>query len=32
MTKLSKFRLASASHQVTWDHLHWTYIFISNFS
>ena len=32
MTRLSKFRLSSASHQVTWDRLHWNYIFISNFS
>jgi len=32
MTKLSKFRLSSASRQVTSDRLHWNYIFISNFS
>ena len=28
----SKFRLSSASLQVTWVRLHWNYIFISNFS
>jgi len=27
MTKLSKFRLSSASRQVTWDHLHWNYFY-----
>jgi len=32
MTKLSKFRLSSASRQVAWDRLHWNYIFMSNFS
>jgi len=32
MAKLSKFRLYSATCQVTWDRLHWNYIFISNFS
>jgi len=32
MTKLSTFRLSSASHQVTWDCFHWNYIFISTFS
>jgi len=32
MTKLSKFRLSSTSHQVTWVRFHWNYIFISNFS
>jgi len=32
MTKLSKFRLSSASHQVTWVRFHWNYTFISNFS
>jgi len=30
--KISKFRLSLASHQVTWDRLHWNHIFISNFS
>jgi len=28
----SKFRLSSASRQVTWVHFHWNYTFISNFS
>jgi len=32
MTKLSKFRLSSASRQVTWVRFHWNYMFISNFS
>jgi len=27
MTKLSKFRLSSASRQVMWDRLHWNYFY-----
>jgi len=30
MTKLSKFRLSSASHQVMWVRFHWNYICMSN--
>jgi len=32
MTKLSKFRLSSASRQVMRVRFHWNYTFISNFS